>query len=126
LDQLKRAHSADPESASASSRKSPSTGPFTGEATPPDSGAAAVAPLSGAALFGKSLENDSAVVGSPLKKARPSVAGLDDVNGALPSGSLPQLGDVLAKAEADQKAKQGAAAELDVKGGEVMEEEEEL
>jgi len=82
--------------------------------------------LSGAALFGKSLENDSAVVGSPLKKARPSVAGLDDVNGALPSGSLPQLGDVLAKAEADQKAKQGAAAELDVKGGEVMEEEEEL
>jgi hypothetical protein len=118
--QLKRAHSADPESASASSRKSPSAGPFTGGdaaagTTPPDAGATATTgggllssslqPLSGASLFGKSLENDAstATVGSPLKKARPSIAGLDDVN-------VPQLGDVLAKAEAGEREKAAAAA----------------
>lgn len=84
-------------------------------------------PLSGASLFGKSLENDSAVVGSPLKKARPSIAGLDDVNGVATSSSLPQLGDVLAKAEADQKAKaQEAGKAVDVKGGDEGMEEEEL
>ncbi|KAB5566536.1 hypothetical protein GE09DRAFT_1171620 [Coniochaeta sp. 2T2.1] len=103
---LKRQHSADPESASVSSRKSPSAGPFTGEATPPDVPGAQ--PITGAALFGKSLETDSAIVGSPMKKARPSIAGLDDVNGGL-SSSFPQLGDVLAKAEAGQKAKTAEA-----------------
>jgi hypothetical protein len=81
--------------------------------------------LSGASLFGRSLENDSAVVGSPLKKARASIAGLDDINGVGgPSLALPQLGDVLAKAEADQKAKQEAATKGGEKGEEVMEEEE--
>lgn len=127
--QLKRAHSADPESASASSRKSPSSGPFTGEATPPEGGAS-LPPLSGASLFSKSFESDAAVVGSPLKKARPSIAGLDDANGggAASGAGLPQLGDVLAQAEAGRKdtaPEAGKAA--DQKGGtEVMEEEEEL
>lgn len=141
--QLKRAHSADPESASASSRKSPSTGPFTGETTPPELSAGGQAsssvpqgvpppPLSGASLFSKSWENDAAAVGSPMKKARPSIAGLDDAN-----GGVPQLGDVLAKAEAAQAAKvqqqqQGegsktqasAGPEVTHAGGEGMEEEE--
>ncbi|OIW25021.1 hypothetical protein CONLIGDRAFT_78598 [Coniochaeta ligniaria NRRL 30616] len=133
---LKRAHSADPESASIGSRKSPSAGPFAGETTPPDSGAAAgkaaVPPLSGASLFGKSWENDAAaaVVGSPMKKARPSIAGLDDVNGGA-SSSYPQLGDVLAKAEAAQAAQAGKVVQQEVKapveaphaGGEMEEEE---
>lgn len=71
------------------------------------------------------------MVGSPLKKARPSIAGLDDdANGgvAAASSTLPQLGDVLAQAEAGQKAKALEAAKAaDQKGGvEVMEEEEEL
>lgn len=146
---LKRAHSADPESASASSRKSPSTGPFTGETTPPEpsagggqpSSSVPPPPLSGASLFGKSWENDSAaaVVGSPMKKARPSIAGLDDA-AANGGGGVPQLGDVLAKAEAAQAAKvqqqqqqqQGVGSKAQASagpgvthvGGEGMEEEE--
>ncbi|KAH6616988.1 hypothetical protein F5144DRAFT_596104 [Chaetomium tenue] len=67
---LKRAHSADPDSAS-SPRKSPSAG----IATPPEAATpGGLAPLGGAAgIFGKSLTDDSNVVGSPLKKARPSL-----------------------------------------------------
>ncbi|KAK0628927.1 hypothetical protein B0T17DRAFT_614778 [Bombardia bombarda] len=134
---LKRAHSADPDSA-ASSRKSPSTGPLSGEATPPEginkpflgSG------LSSAAVFGKSLPEDS-VIGSPMKKARPSISGeipevkiggANNVGGSSgsSSASFPSaLGDVLAKAEAikeDQvKQEQQQLSPLTVK--EEMEEE---
>lgn len=153
---MKRAHSADPESASVSSRKSPSAGPFAGDVTPPDSSAPG-GPLSSsssafpgslsagaASLFGKSSlpADDSAVVGSPMKKARPSIAGLDDPpNSVFPVGTA-GLGDVLAKAEAAEAARRklGAALAAAVKGegggaegkgkdkldGDAMEEEEEL
>ncbi|KAL2258565.1 hypothetical protein VTK26DRAFT_8087 [Humicola hyalothermophila] len=70
---LKRAHSADPDSAS-SPRKSPSAG----ASTPPErtgSGESSLAPGATAGVFGgrPGLPDDSAVVGSPLKKARPSL-----------------------------------------------------
>ncbi|KAK3381593.1 hypothetical protein B0H63DRAFT_209319 [Podospora didyma] len=87
---LKRAHSVEPDSAN-SSRKSPSAG----EATPPE-GVKPTIGLSSTTLFGRSLPEDS-VVGSPLKKARPSIS---EVGGAFP----PALGDILAKAEAAQAA----------------------
>lgn len=56
-----------------------------------------------------------------MKKARPSIAGLDNVNG------LPQLGDVLAKAEAAEAAKQAEADKgkaVESKADHAMEEEE--
>jgi hypothetical protein len=84
-------------------------------------------PISGASLFGKGLPDDSAVVGSPMKKARPSIAGLDDINGA--AGTFPALGNVLAKAEAAEAAKRGEepkAAVIEGKGEDKEMEEEEL
>jgi hypothetical protein len=109
-------------------------------ATPPEQPAVASA-AAGIFSFGRSLPDDAAaVIGSPLKKARPSLggdAGADitaataaaaAVAGAtLPSGSFPgsfpsALGDVLAKAQAAQasKDKKGSAEEV------VKMEEEEL
>ncbi|KAL2266125.1 hypothetical protein VTJ83DRAFT_5477 [Remersonia thermophila] len=71
---LKRAHSAEPDSVS---RKSPNTEGSGDAHTPPDSTSptAGLAPLGGpAGLFGKSLDSDASnVIGSPLKKARPSL-----------------------------------------------------
>ena len=105
--QLKRAHSAEPDSA-ASSRKSPSAGPSTGDAaTPPTATDSVFPPLSGissAALFGKSLPEDS-VIGSPLKKARPSISeGAGKGFGVGNASFSHALGDILAKAEASQAA----------------------
>lgn len=84
-----------------------------------------------------SLQDDSAaaMIGSPLKKARPSISGpappaLD--NNVGPSSGLGStfpsaLGDILARAEASQAAK-GSAGDTkeQVKGHEAMDEEEEL
>ncbi|EOO03678.1 hypothetical protein UCRPA7_737 [Phaeoacremonium minimum UCRPA7] len=96
---LKRQLSAEPESASISSRKSPSTGPF-GESTPSDSTSAIGQPIPGASaasLLSKSVPDD-AIVGSPLKKQRASI-----FDGDSSRRETPQLGDILAKAEAAQK-----------------------
>ncbi len=79
--------------------------------------ATGLAPLGSAAgIFGKALTDDAAnVIGSPLKKARPSLgadAGLLGVGGDRgspttgTSGFPPALGDILAKAQAAQ-ASQG-------------------
>lgn len=117
--QLKRAHSADPDSAS-SPRKSPSAG----IATPPETVApGGLAPLGGAAgIFGKSLTDDSNVVGSPLKKARASLGGADAIGGGDSTGGSfpPALGDILAKAQAAQASQDQERAAPPMK----MEEEE--
>ncbi|KAM7224004.1 hypothetical protein V8F06_000477 [Rhypophila decipiens] len=98
---LKRAHSAEPDSA-ASSRKSPSAAP-SGAATPPTATESVFPPLSGissTAFLGKSLPEDN-VIGSPLKKARPSVS--EGAGKGLGGGNASfTLGDILAKAEASQ------------------------
>ena len=119
--QLKRAHSADIDSAS-SPRKSPSAGVSTPPEQPVNVG---LAPLGGAAgIFGKNLTDDSDVVGSPLKKARPSLGGDASIGGDIGSstgGSFPSaLGDVLAKAQAAQASQDKERVAPPVK----MEEEE--
>lgn len=98
---LKRAHSVEPDSAN-SSRKSPGAPSLAGEATPPEGGKPTLPGMSVAALFGKSLPEDN-IIGSPLKKARPSISGIGDLRtgGSFP----PALGDILAKAEAAQATK---------------------
>ncbi len=106
--QLKRQHSVEPESAGASgaSRKSPSAGPLGGELTPPEIKGAQPIPGASTTLFGKSFPDD-AIVGSPLKKHRPSVTeGADGDQGTRASSFPPALGDVLAKAEAAQQQQQ--------------------
>ncbi|KXX75818.1 hypothetical protein MMYC01_207687 [Madurella mycetomatis] len=105
---LKRAHSAEPDSAS-SPRKSPSAG----AATPPQNPLGAGGMASAAAgIFGKSLPEDSDVIGSPMKKARPSIGDVGDLSaGGSPSGSFPTpsaLGDILAKAQASQASQDQA------------------
>ncbi|CAK7219996.1 hypothetical protein SBRCBS47491_004040 [Sporothrix bragantina] len=121
---LKRQHSVDPDSAAASAnafRKSPSAGPGgetpteggstpnTGGLAPPSAaGGASAAEASSlgtsatSSIFGKSLP-DEAVIGSPLKRHRASVAegSEGDPRSVLNSGAFPPaLGDILAKAEA--------------------------
>jgi len=98
---LKRAHSAEPDSAT-SSRKSPGATSLTGEAaTPPEGGNFAPTGMSAAAIFGKSLPEDN-VVGSPLKKARASISDSSPLSN--PGMFPPALGDILAKAEASKTA----------------------
>ena len=85
--------------------------------------------MSAAPLFGKSLPEDHNIIGSPLKKARPSISDIGDLKpGMFPSA----LGDILAKAEAAQAAANKsspshtpAPAPAPVKEA-TMEEEEEL
>ncbi|KAK3332070.1 hypothetical protein B0T19DRAFT_93990 [Cercophora scortea] len=95
---LKRAHSVEPDSAS-SSRKSPSAGPLAGEATPPEGEKPMFGGMSSTTLFGRNLPEDN-VIGSPLKKARPSISEIPGLSSAF----SPALGDILAKAEAAQAA----------------------
>ncbi|KAL1839385.1 hypothetical protein VTJ49DRAFT_1587 [Mycothermus thermophilus] len=146
---LKRAHSAEPDSVA---RKSPNTEGSTDVHTPPDSTTptTGLAPLGGpAGLFGKSLDSDASnVIGSPLKKARPSLGNDASIGGSLsgttgtggsstPGGAgssfPPALGDILAKAQAAQ-ASQGQSGSTNT-GAQTtglqpsvmkMEEEEEL
>lgn len=122
--QLKRAHSAEPDSAS-SPRKSPSAG----VSTPPEApGPGGLAPLGSAAgIFGKNISDDTNPVGSPLKKARPSLGADASVGGGDTGSSTggnfpPALGDILAKAQAAQASQDQERAAPPVK----MEEEEEL
>lgn len=101
--QLKRAYDADQDSASASPGKSPGAAPLAGDITPPE-GAKPIPGLPSSSLFSRSLPDDT-IIGSPLKKARPSIAGLDDdVPAGQPRSFPPGLGDVLARAEAAQAA----------------------
>jgi hypothetical protein len=99
-----------------------------------------------AGIFGKSLADDSNanLVGSPLKKARPSLGadasvggGGGDLGGSSSSagsaGFPPALGDVLAKAQAAQAGQDQDGASAAAQGvkieegfGVKMEEEEEL
>ncbi|KAK0742463.1 hypothetical protein B0T21DRAFT_282697 [Apiosordaria backusii] len=136
---LKRAHSADPDAAS-----SPSKSPNTGAATPPDGTASGPAagsmPTGLAGMFGKSLPDDSNIIGSPMKKARPSLGDIGELKGGLGGGigggspgttSGPAftsaLGDILAKAEAAQANKNQKGAEtVNQPPPMLMEEEEEL
>ena len=91
---------------------------MTGEATPPEGAkSSSLAGMSTAGLFGRSLPEDN-VVGSPLKKARPSIGDIGDLK---PGMFPPALGDILAKAEAAQ-----AAANKSQHSPTVKEEEEEL
>jgi hypothetical protein len=92
--------------------------------------ASGLAPLGSAAgIFGKAIADDANVIGSPLKKARPSLgadAGLGGLGGDAGSsttaaaGFPPALGDVLAKAEAAQASQSQGGAAQEMK----MEEEE--
>lgn len=74
------------------------------------------------------------MVGSPLKKARPSISGpAPDLGASSGTGTFPPaLGDILAKAEAAQASKNSGGdtkEQPQVKASpapEVMEEEEEL
>lgn len=65
-----------------------------------------------AGIFGKGLPEDSDVIGSPMKKARPSIGDVGDLSaGGSPSGSFPTpsaLGDILAKAQASQASQDQA------------------
>ncbi|KAL2176282.1 uncharacterized protein P884DRAFT_203728 [Thermothelomyces heterothallicus CBS 202.75] len=121
---LKRAHSAEPDNAS-SPRKSPSAGVSTPPEAPAPGG---LAPLGSAAgIFGKNLTEDSNSVGSPLKKARPSLSadasvGGGDVGSSAGGSFPPALGDILAKAQAAQANQDQERPAPPVK----MEEEEEL
>ncbi|KAK3994602.1 hypothetical protein QBC44DRAFT_42248 [Cladorrhinum sp. PSN332] len=136
---LKRAHSADPDSLG-SPKKSPNLDSGGGAATPPDASGKSGTPSSAtglAGLFGKSLPagDDSNIVGSPMKKARPS---LGDIGGELKAGSAaaiggsasatfsPALGDILAKVEASQagQGQKGFGGASQQQGHEMMEEEE--
>lgn len=57
--------------------------------------------MSTVGIFGKAFPEDN-IIGSPLKKARPSIS---DINDIKPGMFPPALGDILAKAEAAQAAK---------------------
>ncbi|CAP66643.1 uncharacterized protein PODANS_4_8490 [Podospora anserina S mat+] len=139
VNRIRRAHSAEPDAA-----PSPSKSPNTGAATPPDgtgvgSAAAGSMPTGLAAMFGKSLPDDTNIIGSPMKKARPSLGDIGELKGGLGGSGSPgttsgagftsALGDILAKAEAAQASK----GQTGVAAGQVaqpppmlMEEEEEL
>lgn len=122
---LKRAHSAEPDNQS-SPRKSPSTEAATPPEGPNPVGIGNVAGVVG--MFGgRSLPDDN-IIGSPMKKARPSIGDIGDLKGS-PGGIggtgtfSPALGDILAKAEAAQASKNKARSEAPLMK---MEEEEEL
>ncbi|KAH8884671.1 hypothetical protein GQ53DRAFT_829626 [Thozetella sp. PMI_491] len=123
---LKRAHSADPDS-TASPRKSPSAAP-SGEETTPTPATSHVESIKTTGILAKSLP-DETTIGSPLKKARPSIGGADSESAKINARFPPALGDVLAKAEAAQAAKAAAAAgppAAPAPASNQMEEEEEL
>ncbi|KAK8084606.1 hypothetical protein PG997_005877 [Apiospora hydei] len=98
---LKRQHSAEPDSAAAS-RKSPSNGPTAGS-TPTESGSSAAPTTSGGItnLLSQAFSDDT-TIGSPLKKQRGSG---DDISMDRSAGFPSAIGDVLARATAEQKGK---------------------
>ncbi|KAK4229458.1 hypothetical protein QBC38DRAFT_110107 [Podospora fimiseda] len=133
---LKRAHSADPDSLGSPTKKSPNLETGGGTATPPDAaGKTGTTPSSAtglAGLFGKSLTDDSSnIVGSPMKKARPSVGDIGGelagvggaaggsaaaIGGSASATFAPALGDILSKVDSQRGQQQH----------DLMEEEEEL
>lgn len=104
LKQLKRAHSAEPDSIASASydRKSPSAGPTAGEATPTETPSSTSAPAAGgvASLLSQAFTEES-TVGSPLKKQR---ANSDDNPLDRSAGFPSAIGDVLGRAAADKMA----------------------
>lgn len=102
---LKRQHSAEPESAGGSNdHKSPSAGPYGGESTPPTASQPDRPAAEGGALglLAAAFTNES-IIGSPMKKHRANEDGAtEDRSANFPSA----LGDVLARATADQQKKQ--------------------
>ncbi|KAK8069317.1 hypothetical protein PG994_005933 [Apiospora phragmitis] len=99
---LKRQHSAEPDSAAAS-RKSPSNGPTAGS-TPTESGSSTAPATAGGLtnLLSQAFSDDTTTIGSPLKKQRGSG---DDVTMDRSAGFPSAIGDVLARATAEQKGK---------------------
>ncbi|KAI0812822.1 hypothetical protein GGR55DRAFT_583439 [Xylaria sp. FL0064] len=103
---LKRQHSAEPESAGGmSSRKSSSTGPQGGDATPPETAQPNPSSLDatpGSSLLSQAFTAESAI-GSPMKKQRANADGsAEDRSANFPSA----LGDVLGRANAEQAKKE--------------------
>ncbi|KAJ2968960.1 hypothetical protein NUW58_g10103 [Xylaria curta] len=100
---LKRQHSAEPESAGSSQRKSPSSGPNGGDATPPETTQPdRPAPDTAPSLLSQAFTAES-TIGSPMKKQRANADGAtEDRSVNFPSA----LGDVLGRATAGQKTKE--------------------
>jgi hypothetical protein len=89
-------------------------------ATPPEGGKQpALTGMSAASIFGKSLPEEN-IIGSPLKKARPSISDIGDLK---PGMFPPALGDILAKAEAAQAAQDKSKSAPAAVGGQIEEEE---
>ncbi|GAP88277.1 putative beta-lactamase-type transpeptidase fold domain-containing protein [Rosellinia necatrix] len=96
---LKRQHSAEPDSADGSTRKSPSAGPYAGDSTPPRlSQPARPAPDAAPSLLSQAFTAES-TIGSPMKKHR---ANADDATEDRSANFPSALGDVLGRATADQ------------------------
>ncbi len=107
--QLKRQHSADLlNAASPSTRKSPASNTPNGESTPPHNLDPSIAPvtLPSASIFELEAPRafDEANIGSPLKKQRASVTGLDDeaIKRRLGLGLAGLTGDLLAQIDSVQ------------------------
>ncbi|KAI0390328.1 hypothetical protein F5Y17DRAFT_69913 [Xylariaceae sp. FL0594] len=104
---LKRQHSAEPESAAANIRKSPSAGPIAGDSTPTETVARADQPVDNAVSNLLAQAFDESTVGSPMKKQRadPDGPAVDR------STSFPRaLGDVLGRATAEHNRSEPEAA----------------
>ncbi|KAI9843147.1 MAG: hypothetical protein M1837_006600 [Sclerophora amabilis] len=104
---LKRAHSTEPPDA----RKSPASNASTVGHSPPSQHSMGATPPASQSTDANSPRlhlADETVVGSPLKKQRPSIAGIDDeaVRTRLGQGFPSGIGDVLGKIESEEsKAK---------------------
>ncbi|ORY62646.1 uncharacterized protein BCR38DRAFT_459095 [Pseudomassariella vexata] len=94
---LKRQHSAEPETLAglAYERKSPSTGPNGGEATPTDSTSSNALPAGGVTNLLAQATMEASAVGSPLKKQR---ANSSDETPDRSAGFPSNIGDVLGRA----------------------------
>ncbi|KAK5637432.1 hypothetical protein RRF57_013144 [Xylaria bambusicola] len=102
--QLKRQHSAEPDSVN---RKSPSAGPRGRDTTPPEAAQSnQPAPDTVSSLLSQAFTAES-TIGSPMKKHRASTDGTaGDRSANFPSA----LGDVLGRANADQQMKKSVPA----------------
>lgn len=103
--QLKRQHSAEPESIGGSG-KSPSAAQAAGESTPPESAESGKPqPDALSSLMSSAFNGEPSVIGSPLKKQRANGdEAQTDRSTLFPSA----LGDVLGRATADQDKKEAA------------------
>lgn len=101
--QLKRQHSAEPESIGSNNRKSPSAGPYAGNSTPPETAQPdRPAPDTAANLLSQAFTAES-TIGSPMKKHRANGdSATEDRSVNFPSA----LGDVLSRATTEQQKKE--------------------